>query len=435
MSKTSQKGGVNNSDYDLMYKILLTVMPYYGDQNGNGLSLLESIPNSFKSRLDVEGTNYQVRIKLLKTFQNFMKVFKVKTIKQLIDKFREVGRDSAADFLENLQSTSDGTLLKGQERTTKRKEIRGIVIPELREVGATLSTPDNKIVDIEDLQNIIKIPSTQGFWRLVSRSAKKVSPPREVEMGDLNIVDVVGEDAVNYTPDEVTIDDWEEITSQQIPLIESEIQLEQQQKQEQEEKLSSQAEQSSEKVKLVEPEVVETIPKPPGKLASLKNKFFSLVSRSSKTVPPEEDIQEDDDDMFGELQIDYSNTGAPKIVSSDGQQILISDEGTVEVDTTDAPSVEKREAKTRKESGSVFSKMKSGVKSVGSAAKSAVLGMMPKGSAPSASVSETFKDGKKYVKIEIIADKDMTVNVADKGGDSAEFYFDVMGREIEGEAA
>ena len=61
--------------------------------------------------------------------------------------------------------------------------------------------------------------------------------------------------------------------------------------------------------------------------------------------------------------------------------------------------------------------------------------MIPKGSAPSASVSETFKDGKKYVKIEIIADKDMTVNVDDKGGDSAEFYFDVMGREIEGETA
>ena len=127
------------------------------------------------------GLNTDAREKMLKIFKNFIKNFKISTtsdvqiVPQLIEKLKQAGMETEANVINQIQEICPPPCPSAGRRTRK-KQVKDAASTYLQELGIEESDILDNSKLLKTLQSIIKVPRSQGFWRLVSKSADKADP-------------------------------------------------------------------------------------------------------------------------------------------------------------------------------------------------------------------------------------------------------------------
>ena len=479
-----QEGGASKYDYELLYKMLLAVTPYGGDERGYGVSLLEQLPDS-KVVKNMGGTvtsrelNADAREKMLKTFKKFTKTFKITTgadvqiIPQLIEKLKQAGMETEAGVINQMQEICSRLPCPSGERRIKKKQLKQMASTYLQELGIDEADIVDNSKLLKTLQSIIKVPTGQGFWRLVSKSADKGDPAVANPFFDTDDVSEIGGTELQdfssvlrqspvKTPQD---DDWTFEDLEGSEDVEEARQI----------------------------PAVEDIPETP------KLTFWQKAKRSVGLKPKETSTESDEDllspDDLPPVVVDFStpNQLSLRTEGESHDSVIVDEQGNVYKAkvSRDKPDVtKKRKPKTRdtgeeeegsSESGSLPVTGKVSTPKPPQGTEADPIDMDPvivdypeEPLSPSASDSPKIKtsqrlgrkpesaesyseemfdassgskekapikvkerveaSGKKYMTIEIMTDKDMTVRTHDRTGDTPEYYFDVLSKEITGEA-
>ena len=168
-TRKKQKGGASKDDYELLYKMLLVVTPYADDERGYGVSLLEQLPDSkvvknMGGEVTSREPNADAREKMLKTFKNFIKTFKLKSgpllevVPQLIEKLKQVGMETEAEVINQIQEICRVIPCPAGERRVKKKQLKQMASTYLQELGFDESDVTDNSKLLKTLQSIIKVP-------------------------------------------------------------------------------------------------------------------------------------------------------------------------------------------------------------------------------------------------------------------------------------
>lgn len=486
-----QEGGASKSDYELLYKMLLVVTPYGGDERGYGVSLLEQLPDS-KVVKNMGGTvtsrelNADAREKMLKTFKKFIKTFKITTgsdiqiVPQLIEKLKQAGMETEAGVINQLQEICTRLPCPSGERRVKKKQLKQMASTYLQELGFEEADIMDSSKLLKTLQSIIKVPMGQGFWRLVSKSADKADPAVANPFFDTEGVDE---------------DDVSEIGGTEFQDFSSVLNQEPVKTPQDDDWTFEDLEGTDDVEEARQIPTVEDIPETP------KLSFWQKAKRSIGIKPKKDVVEEDDDllppDDLPPVGIDFSTPNQLSLRTEGDEShesVIVDPDGTIHRAKVSGPKpdvTKKRKAKTRdtgdddegsSESGSqpvtsevstpkstslgteedpidmnpvivdypeepvspsaperpgVKKQLRSGIKADSAELYSEEMADAFSGSKEEAPIKVKERvepSGKKYMTIEIMTDKDMTVRTHDRTGDTPEYYFDVLSKEITGEA-
>lgn len=452
-TRKKQKGGASKDDYELLYKMLLVVTPYADDERGYGVSLLEQLPDSkvvknMGGEVTSREPNADAREKMLKTFKNFIKTFKLKSgpllevVPQLIEKLKQVGMETEAGVINQIQEICRVIPCPAGERRVKKKQLKRMASTYLQELGFDESDVTDNSKLLKTLQSIIKVPMGQGFWRLVSKSVDKQKPkapkpslePDEdpgrrtpetdfdtdaEEMQDLNFSSVLP--PVNTTTpqdDDWTFEDIEE---------------------------TGEADEAKQNAFEELPPEEEIEPQAPKK--TFWQKVKSSIGIRSREEQEEDELLSPDD--LPPVEVDFDTPNQLTLTSTGDRtgSVVVDADGNIHHSVVSDPKMRKatkrRQSATRGEEDTnvpiqddeedplELSTKKQSLKKGTAIPSTTEDGSLGEEEQIEPSVDgDDSKSKKKRMTIEVIADEDAIIRTHGERGDKAEYYFEVLSDEI-----